>query len=103
MPHRSLPTSFVSRFDDAVAQLARERAIDRLWEHDHTLWSPSSEEISNRLGWLDLIDLDEPMRRLDEIVAENRDEGVEHVVLLGMGGSSLGAEALAESFGAQPD
>ena len=41
------------------------------------------------------------MRRVAAIVEEAHSEEVAHIVLLGMGGSSLGAEALATSFGPQ--
>src|SRR5581483_7228149 len=98
----ALPAALSQGFDAALARLVAERAVERLWQHDHTLWSPEPTEISNRLGWLDLMDLDEPLARVASIAEQNRADGVAHVVLLGMGGSSLGAEALAASFGAQP-
>jgi glucose-6-phosphate isomerase/transaldolase/glucose-6-phosphate isomerase len=74
---------------------------ERLWHRDHTLWAPEPREIADRLGWLDLIDADEPLRRVANLVEEAHSDEVAHVVLLGMGGSSLGAEALGTSFGHQ--
>ena len=70
-------------------------AIARIWERDYTLWSDNPTEIVDRLGWLDsplsmLSELDD----LDDFAREARDDGVAHVVLLGMGGSSLGPETL---------
>ena len=59
------------------------------------------QKIRGRLGWLDTdstIDRD----RLRQLQDETRDCGFDHIVLLGMGGSSLAPEVLAETFGAQP-
>jgi len=72
----------------------------RIWEKDHTVWSPDPAELSNRLGWLDLPEVS--LDQVDEIqafAAEIRDAGMRHVVLLGMGGSSLAPEVFARTFG----
>jgi len=75
----------------------REELIDRIWERDPTLWTGADE--AKWLGWLD-----EP-RRMGERVAELErfadsvaDEGLDAVVLLGMGGSSLAPEVLRRTF-----
>ncbi|MEE8524478.1 MAG: glucose-6-phosphate isomerase [Thermoanaerobaculia bacterium] len=89
--------------DAALAELDRERIVERIWSKDHTVWNPDPAEISDRLGWLDLVA--EPPRSASEIrdlVVAVRDAGFRDAVLLGMGGSSLGAEALRASFGQQP-
>jgi glucose-6-phosphate isomerase/transaldolase/glucose-6-phosphate isomerase len=69
--------------------------LDRIHARDETLWEEGNVA-SRRLGWIDL-----PRTMLAE-AAELRDwaRGVtaRHVVLLGMGGSSLGAEVLRASF-----
>ncbi|HEV8631931.1 MAG TPA: glucose-6-phosphate isomerase [Thermoanaerobaculia bacterium] len=96
-----LPQPLADRFAEAVYRLENERFVERLWQRDHTLWSPAPTEIANRLGWLDLLDTDEPLRRLAALADEAETEEVAHLVLLGMGGSSLGAEALAATFGPQ--
>ena len=74
----------------------------RLWEKDPTLWfDPPRDEISSRLGWLDLTEgrsLDAIASLRDELVAE----GVTDVVLLGMGGSSLAPEVYQATFGNAP-
>lgn len=86
--------------DAALARLQSEDVVGRIWERDHTVWKPDPTEISDRLGWLTV---GEDMRlRVAELQAfadEVRGEGFEHVVVLGMGGSSLGAEALGRIFG----
>src|SRR5512147_546414 len=96
-----LPDSFADRFEEALSRLENQRFGERLWQRDHTLWSNEPTEIADRLGWLDLLDVDEPLLRVTRLVEEARIEEIDHVVLLGMGGSSLGGEALAATFGPQ--
>ena len=73
---------------------------DRMWAKDHTLWSPELvPELADRLGWLWL---PETMRELAaELPAFATDirEIADHVVLLGMGGSSLAPEVYQATFG----
>ena len=97
-----LPSPLAEALSDALDQLEHERVVERIWSRDHTLWSPEPREIADRLGWLEAIDADEPLARVAAIVEEAHSEEVAHIVLLGMGGSSLGGEALAASFGQQP-
>jgi Phosphoglucose isomerase len=76
----------------------RSDLIDRIWERDPTVWTGADE--AKWLGWLD-----EP-RRMRERVDELRalasavsGDGLDTVVLLGMGGSSLAPEVLRRTFG----
>ena len=83
--------------------LEAARAVSRLWNHDHTLWSPEPTEIVDRLGWLDVLDDMEAQRgRIDDFVARLNREGFTHCVLMGMGGSSLFPEVIARSFPTGP-
>ena len=72
----------------------------RIWARDHSAWKPDPTEIADRLGWLDVV---HAMRAnvpdLQAFADEARSEGVRHVVLLGMGGSSLGPEVVRQTFG----
>lgn len=75
--------------------------IKRLWEKDTSLWpSNLSTEDVDRLGWLDL---PEKMgRRLGDFEALTDsvwDEDYQHIILLGMGGSSLAPVVYQEVFG----
>jgi glucose-6-phosphate isomerase len=83
--------------------LASQQPVSRMWRKDHTLWSPSPEGVMDRLGWLDL---PQSMRGctgdLTRFGTQVQDRGVRHVVLLGMGGSSLCAEVLKEVLGGKP-
>ena len=87
-------------------ELARLRDIDlvgRIWRGDHTVWKPSPDEIADRLGWLSLTaDAGGHVADLDAFAGEVARDGYTHVVLLGMGGSSLGPEMLRQAFGSAP-
>ena len=76
----------------------------RLWEKDPTLWFPKPvPEIIDRLGWLTLPEITQ--RELDDLQSfseEVKEEGVKHVVLLGMGGSSLAPKVFQNTFGNAP-
>lgn len=84
------------------AQLSASHAVERLWAHDHRLWKQDPTDITNRLGWLTII---EQMKgRIDALrtfAASAKKRRIHHVVLLGMGGSSLGPEVLRASFGSR--
>lgn len=75
--------------------------VDQLRAKDPTLWGPpGTPELADRLGW---VDLPQTMRaRLDElkaIAASAISDDTAHIVLLGMGGSSLAPEVLASVLG----
>ena len=78
--------------------MERADLIDRIWERDPTVWTGADE--AKWLGWLD-----EP-RQMRERVGELAsfadavlEDGLDAVVLLGMGGSSLAPEVLRQTFG----
>jgi glucose-6-phosphate isomerase len=75
----------------------------RLVDGDATLWGPAAEaEASIRLGWLDAHRTSrELLPRLAELRAEIRAEGLDHIVLAGMGGSSLAPEVITRTYGAE--
>jgi glucose-6-phosphate isomerase len=86
----------------ALAELAERDAVSRLWAGDHTLWRDDPTEISDRLGWLTVVP--EIRASLDPLRVEcaARAAAVDHVLLMGMGGSSLFPEVIARSFPAPP-
>ena len=94
-----------SAVDKAVARLDADFANPRLWNKDGSLWKnhgPTMEKIVNRLGWLDF-DKTIDRERLQALQESVRGSAAKHVVLLGMGGSSLAPEVLADTFGDQDD
>ncbi len=72
----------------------------RLWKKDASLWTNSGEQ--NWLGWLDIVDQElATVSRFKALSAEVREDGFTHVLLLGMGGSSLAPEVFSMTFGDQ--
>jgi len=92
--------AYLADVERTASELTQRNIVRRLWRQDHTVWKPGPTEIENRLGWLTATDL---MRKqvsaLASFVQEVRQADFRHVVLLGMGGSSLGAETICRSFG----
>ena len=83
-----------------LADLQRRDVLARIWHRDHTVWRPRPDEITNRLGWLTVADtMRERVNSLEAFAQEVRTAGFERVMLLGMGGSSLGPEVLRQTFG----
>lgn len=88
---------------DALAQLARGNVMARIWDRDHTVWRDDPTEVADRLGWLTVSrDMTERLGDLRKFANDARRDGVTDVVLLGMGGSSLGPEALRLCIGSAP-
>ena len=86
--------------EDALADLSRRDVVARMWQQDHTVWNSDPTEITNRLGWLTISELmREQIPAWQSFAQEVRNDGFRHVVLLGMGGSSLGPEVLRQTFG----
>jgi transaldolase/glucose-6-phosphate isomerase len=72
--------------------------IRQLWAKDAALWTGKDE--GKWLAWLDIVaDRTKHIALLQEFQDEVRKGGFSHILLLGMGGSSLGPEVLAETFG----
>ena len=90
--------------DAQLDVLRREDLVRRIWDRDHTVWNPHPAEISNRLDWLTVTTVMRGQLPLLEGFARSvREAGFRHVVLLGMGGSSLGPEVLRQTFGSAPE
>jgi glucose-6-phosphate isomerase len=78
--------------------LASADAVGRVWSGDHTLWGPRPSEIADRLGWLRLPQaMGEHIASLRHFAESVESEGLDALVLLGMGGSSLAPETLART------
>ncbi|KAA3647764.1 MAG: glucose-6-phosphate isomerase [Chloroflexi bacterium] len=92
---------YQSAVDTALIQIADANVVERIWEHDHSVWKPDPDEISNRLGWLHTPeDMQANIQEIQGLVQVVRDDGYTNVLLLGMGGSSLAPEVFSKSFGA---
>ena len=91
--------------DRAYARLDQLGFAEALWQKRLDVWSadPAIHAlIANRLGWLDALDVVVPqLPRLRACADAVRRDGFTHVVLLGMGGSSLAPEVLRQVLGSQ--
>ena len=95
---------------DSVSKRLTQLEVDsvpaRLWSHDPTLWANDplgQAEVEIRLGWLAS---PEKARALTPAYKAFADEiqkaGIDRVLVLGMGGSSLTAEVLSSLLAAAP-
>ena len=71
--------------------------MGRLWRKDPGLWTGADE--ARWLGWLDLAGAEVPADALTRFADGVRADGFTDVLLLGMGGSSLGAEVIGRVLG----
>jgi len=95
---------YKGQVEERLKSWKEQKFSRRLWAKDHTLWFPEPRpEIADRLGWLELPEM--MHKRLDALISFAqgvKEEGISHVVLLGMGGSSLAPEVFQETFGNAP-
>lgn len=94
----SLPENLENAVQTEIKEWQKSDKIGRIWNQDASVWTNADE--AEWLGWLDIAG-----RELDDLqkygeFAEDAKE-FSDIVLLGMGGSSLGPEVLAETFGKQ--
>ena len=81
-----------------------ERVGERFWKLDPTLWPAAPpRDVADRMGWLHLPEqMSEELGRLRTFADTVRAEGIRHVVVLGMGGSSLAPDVFGQLFGGRP-
>ena len=86
--------------DETTSKIKSEKIVERIWQKDYTIWKDDPTEISNRLGWLDCVDVTRrSFKEINSFVDEVRAERFTHALLMGMGGSSLTPEVFRLSFG----
>ena len=94
----SLPEPLSTAVKTAVSDWQSGKKMQRLWQRDAGLWTGRDE--ANWLGWLDIVDEQIVQQdRLQKLAKEVQVRGFQHVLLLGMGGSSLCPEVLRMTFG----
>jgi transaldolase / glucose-6-phosphate isomerase len=94
----SLPPDLSASVKTAIDDWRANGKVRRLWQLDASLWAGTDE--ANWLGWLGITE--EQIEHVDELkkVAEDaKSGGFQHVLLLGMGGSSLCPEVLRMTYG----
>jgi len=90
-------------FFNTINQFENKELIRRIFDHDPTVWTvdpKGQDEISNRLGWLELPKtLEKWINPLQKFRDECLNDGFKYVFVLGMGGSSLAPEVLSLILG----
>jgi glucose-6-phosphate isomerase len=89
--------------DRIVPQLVSDLVASRITGLDASLWGAEAEEESaKRLGWTQSVAVSTPL--VPDILALRdrlRGQGINHIVLGGMGGSSLAPEVITKTEGAE--
>lgn len=97
--------SLKSKINSALEALDEKQFSRRLHSKDPFLWKDDpvvAEKIRNRLGWLNIEDFIGRIDKIKNLAKEIKNEKYKHVVLLGMGGSSLCPEVMRETFNPAP-
>jgi transaldolase/glucose-6-phosphate isomerase len=82
----------------SLADWKTNNKVARLWQKDPSLWTGTDE--GKWLGWLTITEEQiKEVPKLKKLAAEIKKAKFKHVVLLGMGGSSLCVEVLRLTFG----
>ncbi|HEU4567257.1 MAG TPA: glucose-6-phosphate isomerase [Marmoricola sp.] len=92
-----------SEYAEVVQRLVDDKVASGMASRTPTLWGPDAEsEASKRLAWVGLAEESRPLvaeiRQLREELAAR---GLDHVVLCGMGGSSLAPEVICRTDGVE--
>lgn len=94
-----IPKPIAAAVKDALTEWSAEGKVRRLWGRDASLWTGKDE--AQWLGWLGITnDQLAHIQRLTGVTELARSSGFSHVLLLGMGGSSLCPEVMKQTFGA---
>jgi len=89
-----------SEVEKSFATLSKIQIVNRIWKKDYTVWKNDPEEISNRLGWLDCIDVTKKkFNEINSFVEQIKNAGFTQALIMGMGGSSLAPEVFRLTFG----
>lgn len=92
----------------ALAEADQRQVVHRIWRKDASLWKQDATHqkiINNSLGWLSVVDsMRASVTDLSGFTVALRDQHIfDHVMVCGMGGSSLCPEVLRQTFGRQND
>ena len=96
-----LPEEVEKDVQAALEDWRKAGKVRRLWAGDASLWTEEDE--AKWLGWLSIVDQQlKGVAHLQDFAEDVKKAGFKDVLLLGMGGSSLGPEVFGETFGTKP-
>jgi glucose-6-phosphate isomerase len=94
---------YEERVQSALRDAEQADVIRRIWDKDASVWKTGQAHqkiIKNSLGWLTVPrEMLGATDELENFVASIREAGFRHVMVCGMGGSSLCPEVLRNTFG----
>ena len=94
---RLLPAELETAVAAELEAWRKSGKLRRLWARDAGVWTGADE--AKWLGWLDVVAAErKQLGELRAFAGEVKKRGFSQILLLGMGGSSLGPEVLAETF-----
>ncbi|MBF4581340.1 glucose-6-phosphate isomerase [Curtobacterium sp. VKM Ac-2865] len=87
--------------EQVVPRLVTDLVASGITAQDPDLWGPAAEtEAASRLGWVEAVATSRPLvPQIVELREQLLADGVDHVVLAGMGGSSLAPEVITRTAG----
>ncbi len=96
-----LQVSTTEQYDDVLRRLVDDGVAGKLAQQDPSLWGDEARsEAEIRLSWVDLPVSSRPLlAEVDALRAELWAEGIDRVVLCGMGGSSLAPQLITSTYG----
>ncbi len=95
-----LPADYKAAVKTGLESWRKDGNVRKLWNRQSSVWTGQDE--NKWLGWLDIIDQQvDNLAQLEEFQKEVKNKGFSDILLLGMGGSSLGPEVLGGVFGHQ--
>ena len=93
-----LPPELRDDVAGAEKDWSQSGGLRRIWQKDPSVWTNGPE--ADWLNWLTIVqDRLWNVEELEVLARDVRSRGFKDILLLGMGGSSLGPEVLAETFG----
>jgi transaldolase / glucose-6-phosphate isomerase len=99
--------TYGERVNARLDEMQKIGFVRRLWDRDPSLFvdDPNDfDSVTTYMGWLHVVDeMLEASEHLIELQEDLAESGATHVMLMGMGGSSLAPEVFRRTFGAQPD
>ncbi len=106
--HRSASLGELQQDVDALFKQFDDKNVgESIWGSDTSVWTSDPKvgsAIAQRLGWLHVMGrMQEEHHKIKEFALEIKESGIESVVLLGMGGSSLVSEVFSSCFGVIDD
>jgi transaldolase/glucose-6-phosphate isomerase len=97
----ALGASISKAVENSSEQWRASGRIRRLWQRDKSIWTGTDED--KWLGWLDCASAEKnKLADYQDFANWVKQQGFTDAVVLGMGGSSLGPEVIAETFGQRP-